>query len=117
MVQIFKALSEDSRLRILSLLIGNELCVCEIEEILGMTQSNTSRHLTVLKNCGVLESNKKAQWSYYSVSPYFQENHKELWDYLQIKLKQLDTYQSDMKKYKKCIDNNLCAYKKEGEKH
>lgn len=55
MVDIFKALSEDSRLRILSLLLEDELCVCEIEACLRMTQSNASRHLTALRSAEFLK--------------------------------------------------------------
>ena len=64
MEAIFKALAEESRLRILSLLIEGEMCVCEIEACLGMTQSNVSRHLSALKNSGILDSSKQAQWHY-----------------------------------------------------
>ncbi len=48
-VNMFKALSDENRLRIMSLLIREELCVCEIEVILELSQSNVSRHLNKLK--------------------------------------------------------------------
>ncbi len=60
MVDIFKALAEENRLRILSLLMVDEMCVCEIEDCLNMNQSNVSRHLTALRRCGILEAYKKA---------------------------------------------------------
>lgn len=86
MIPIFKALSEESRLRILSLLLQGEMCVCEIEASLNMTQSNASRHLTVLRQSGILLSYKKAQWTYYRINEQFMEQNKELYDYLCIKL-------------------------------
>ena len=48
--QIFKALSDRTRLRMVSLVMKHELCVCEIMEVLNLSQSNASRHLTILKN-------------------------------------------------------------------
>jgi ArsR family transcriptional regulator, arsenate/arsenite/antimonite-responsive transcriptional repressor len=108
MVDIFKALSEESRLRILSLLLENEMCVCEIESALKMTQSNASRHLTALKNCGILESYKEAQWAYYRISARFKLENEELWDYLAHRLTELPSYQTDMEEYRKCKERHLC---------
>ena len=108
MVDIFKALAEDNRLRILALLIKDEMCVCEIEECLNMTQSNVSRHLTALKKSGVLGSYKKAQWTYYKIDNNFIEKNPDLFVYLTKELKQLPSYNSDCEKWKKCKLQNLC---------
>jgi len=110
MVDIFKALSEESRLRILSLLMEQEMCVCEIEAALKMTQSNASRHLTALKSCGILDSYKEAQWAYYRISDQFKRNHEELWRYLQRQLKELPSYQNDKTECQKCKGQNLCNH-------
>lgn len=110
MVDIFKALSEESRLRILALLLEKELCVCEIEFYLNMTQSNVSRHLTVLKKSGILDSYKKAQWAYYRISDTFKIDQRYLWEYLQIKLKELKTYEIDRKKMENYKEIDICAY-------
>jgi len=112
MIDIFKALSEGSRLRILSLLFEREMCVCEIETCLNMTQSNASRHLTALKQCGILDSYKQAQWAYYLISESFKIEHKELWNYLQIKLRELPTYRIDCKECEKCKEKDICSYNK-----
>lgn len=109
MVDIFKALSEISRLRILSLLLEDELCVCEIEACLRMTQSNASRHLTALKKCGILESYKNAQWMYYRISNDFIRENGELWEYLSNRLKTLPSYLSDYEEYRKCKAQGLCS--------
>lgn len=113
MVEIFKALSEVSRLRILALLIDEELCVCEIEYSLNMTQSNASRHLTVLKQCGILDCKKKAQWAYYQVNEDFKKNNRILWEYLVTDLKKLPSYQQDYEKRLTCKDIDLCSLKKQ----
>lgn len=109
MVDTLKALAEENRLRIMSLIIENEMCVCEIETSLRMTQSNASRHLTILKQSGILHSYKKAQWAYYRLSDTFTQEHKELLQYLQIKLKELPTYQKDHEEYEKCRKSDICA--------
>lgn len=108
MIDIFKALSEESRLRILVLLMEREMCVCEIEACLKLTQSNASRHLTVLKKCGILESYKEAQWAYYRIDEKFKKDHNDLWTYLQNKLKEMPTYQVDCDECKKCNAKDLC---------
>jgi ArsR family transcriptional regulator len=106
---LFKALSEESRLRILAVLMEREMCVCEIEICLNMTQSNASRHLTVLKNSGILECYKEAQWAYYKISESFKQENKELWEYLRIQLKLLKTYQEDIKESAKCKEKDICS--------
>ena len=106
---LFKALSEESRLRILAMLLEREMCVCEIEICLNMTQSNASRHLTVLKNSGILDCYKQAQWAYYKISESFKLENKELWNYLQIQLKQLKTYQQDFNECVKCKEKDICS--------
>lgn len=108
MVDIFKALSEESRLRIIAILMEEEMCVCDIEESLNLTQSNASRHLTVLRNCGILESNKKAQWNYFTVSSKFIRENQDLWSYLSSRLKELPTYQADIVKCHSVCDVEKC---------
>ena len=108
LVDIFKALSEDSRLRILALLLDKEMCVCEIEACLKMTQSNASRHLAVLKKCGILEDYKNAQWAFYRINDSFKLSHIDLWKYLQVKLREIPTYQIDYHECEMCKSQNLC---------
>lgn len=109
MVEIFKALSEENRLRVLSILLEGEMCVCEIEAALNLSQSNASRHLTALKRCGILESCKRAQWTYYRVKDSFIQENEELWDYLKRSLKQLPSYGGDYASYCRCRKLDLCT--------
>jgi len=67
-VYIFKALADENRIRILNLLRSGELCGCDIESVLGVKQSNASRHLNRLKIAGIIVSKKKSQWVYYRLS-------------------------------------------------
>ena len=68
-VQVFKALADATRLRILNLLARGELCVCDIMKILEIGQSKTSRHLAYLKNAGLVTDRREGLWIHYSVSP------------------------------------------------
>ena len=108
MVDIFKALAEESRLRILSLLLQGEMCVCEIEDCLNMTQSNVSRHLTALKQSGILDSSKQAQWAYYKISDKFKEENHDLWHFLEQKLKESPNFNKDAEEYSKCRQKDIC---------
>ena len=66
--QIFKALSDASRLRILFLLLENkQMCISDLELILDFTQTKTSRHLTYLKNSGIVNAKKIDQWVFYFI--------------------------------------------------
>lgn len=98
MDELFKVLGDSNRLRILHLLMHQELCVCEIEEILQISQSNASRHLTKLKYPGVITCDKKAQWVYYRLHPEFEVSHTLLHQYLQEKMGNEALYREDLKK-------------------
>ncbi|MDN6291236.1 MAG: metalloregulator ArsR/SmtB family transcription factor, partial [Tetragenococcus koreensis] len=93
---LFKALADENRLRIINLLQGEELCVCEIEAIMDTSQSNVSRHLTKLRNEGIVIFQKKAQWTYYQINPMFIRDNKDLYNYLIGKMNQKETFQDDL---------------------
>lgn len=67
LVKMLKALSDETRLRIINLVNDQELCVCDIMEVLSISQTKASRHLGVLRNAGLVNDRKNAQWSYYSM--------------------------------------------------
>lgn len=66
--QIFKAFSDDTRIRIMFLLYNHhKLCISDLEHILNFTQTKTSRHITYLKNAGLLNSQQVNQWVFYEI--------------------------------------------------
>ncbi|OFZ19414.1 MAG: hypothetical protein A2X94_13820 [Bdellovibrionales bacterium GWB1_55_8] len=68
-VQLFKALADETRLKMLALLIKHdELCVCDFEGGLGISQSRASRHLRTLYSAGLIEDRREAVWVYYRLS-------------------------------------------------
>ncbi|SDM51774.1 ArsR/SmtB family transcription factor [Halarsenatibacter silvermanii] len=75
-----KALAHENRLRILNLLRKQSLCVCELRNIMGINQSNASRHLKKLKNAGLIDYDKKAQWVYYKLN----EEQIERYNFLKV---------------------------------
>ena len=66
---IFKALSDKNRLRILKMLQKKSLCVCEITEILGLAASTVSNHLSILKETGLIIDKKDKKWINYQINP------------------------------------------------
>ncbi len=98
LVEIFKALGDENRIRILNILKEGELCVCEIESILGITQSNASRHLNKLKSLKIISGEKKAQWVYYTIDRQFIEKNELLYSYLKSKFQESDLSTKDLQK-------------------
>ena len=68
--ELFKILSDETRLRIVRLFLysGKELCVCEIVDALNLPQYQVSRHLAALKSAGLTSSTKKGTWAYYHLN-------------------------------------------------
>jgi ArsR family transcriptional regulator len=94
---IFKTLGDDLRIRILGLLLERELCVCDIESVLEISQVNASRHLSKMKSSGILSSLKTAQWVYYKLSNEFIESYPDLIEYLRIEFGKKPVYKKDIK--------------------
>lgn len=65
MESLFKALADQTRLRILGLLLTGEVCVCDIHESLKIPQSKASRHLAYLRRSGLVETRRSGLWIHY----------------------------------------------------
>ncbi len=68
LLAIFKALSDETRLRIIKLLEQGELCVCDITAALDMIQPKVSFHLSTLKEAGLIKDRKHGKWIHYSIN-------------------------------------------------
>lgn len=64
-VDVAKALSDPSRVRIFCALRDRELCVCQIVELLGLATSTVSKHMSILRQARLVESRKDGRWVYY----------------------------------------------------
>ncbi len=67
-VTIAKALSDENRVRILAMLEGRELCVCQVIELLGLAPSTVSKHLSILKQARLIDGRKHGRWMYYRLA-------------------------------------------------
>ena len=83
-IQIFKALSEEARVRIINLLANNrEMCISDLELVLGFTQTKTSRHLIFLKNAGIVNSKRVDKWIFYYIKEEVSEILRQIFVFIQ----------------------------------
>ena len=69
LTRMFRALGDETRLRMVALLAHGELCVCHIERALELSQPNASRQLGILRAAGVVDSRRDGTWVYYALAP------------------------------------------------
>jgi ArsR family transcriptional regulator, arsenate/arsenite/antimonite-responsive transcriptional repressor len=67
MVKIFKAVADPNRIRILKMLQQKKMCVCELSAVLGITQPSVSRHLSMLRDAGLVRDERDSQWINYEL--------------------------------------------------
>ena len=114
--QTFKALSDETRLRILGLLMEGELCVCELMAILDLPQSTVSRHLSYLKNSGLIRGRRQGVWMHYRLAE--QEGgafQRELLALLRHSLGESGEARDDRKKLGKYLSSRGCLSNKRRE--
>lgn len=104
LVEILKALADETRLRIVNILKNGEFCVCDIENSLNINQSNASKHLNKLKSNKIIVATKKAQWVYYSINYNFLMNYPFIDELLKKSLND-EVFTKDLKNLKKYLEN------------
>lgn len=67
--ELFHALSDETRLSLLTMLQDGEQCVCDLQDSLDAAQSRLSFHLRVLRDAGLVTDRKEGRWSYYTIVP------------------------------------------------
>ncbi|MEW5802869.1 MAG: metalloregulator ArsR/SmtB family transcription factor [bacterium] len=90
LMRTFKALADTTRVRIIKMLQKKSLCVCELQEILGIAQSSVSRHLKILEDAGLVEREKCGQWVNYQLITDGNKN-----PYTSVMLHHLDSWLED----------------------
>lgn len=96
MAQIFKSLGDETRLRIMALLVqGEELCVCDIMAALKLPQSTVSRHLSYLRSSGLVRDRRQGVWMYYQVDRQNDKNMAKLYKVIAQMLVGLDQVEED----------------------
>ena len=107
LVKILKVLADENRIRILNLLRDGELCVCELETVLELNQSNVSRHLTRLSTTKLIKSKKKAQFVYYMLNEELLSKHKYIFQILNNEADNIEQCNNDRKMLKLFKENNI----------
>jgi ArsR family transcriptional regulator len=104
--QIFKAFADENRIRILHLLtLCKEICVCDIESALDMPQSKVSRHLSYLKNAGLIDSRREGQWAYYKLSRPETNLHRNMVKCVKSCFEDVPALQEDVARLKKTVQD------------
>jgi ArsR family transcriptional regulator len=107
--RLFKALADETRLRILSLLLAGELCVCDLMEVLRLPQSTVSRHLAYLKNAGWVEDRRAGVWMYYSITGSGSDFRNDLIPLLERHLASVPAAAADRERLAALIPGNRCV--------
>jgi len=106
--QIYKALSEQMRLRMLMLLTQGELCVCDIMAVLDEPQSKVSRNLAYLKHSGLIQGKRVGTWMHYFVRDPLDDLASAHIEFLKKELSRLDWARADVEKMLAVQAQKLC---------
>ena len=113
LVDLLKTLGHPARLRILALLRGGEMCVCQINAVIGLAASTVSEHLTELRSAGLLAERKDGRWVYYELKP--KAGLQDLMDVLWPHLDETQQVRADLKEariVRKTPLSTLCGWEK-----
>ncbi len=104
LIEAFKALSDETRLRILNLVSERECCVCEVMQVLGISQTRASRNLGILRDAGFLKMRKDGLWSYYAINDHWtKESPVDLVNYIKKVLAGNAQAADDLERLKKAV--------------
>ncbi len=107
--QYFRGLADATRVRILNLLLHGELCVCDIQHVLDSPQPNVSRHLTYLKNCGLVLDRRDGNRIFYRLADTRAGETKCLFQFLREACKGEPVLQEDTRKLRQAIHSGSCT--------
>lgn len=110
-LNITKALSDENRVRALMMLVDGELCVCQIIEMLGLAPSTVSKHMSILRQAGLVETRKDGRWIYYRLADRGAPIVREILDWLEKHLKSDKRVLDDVKQLRrmqKMSKDELC---------
>lgn len=108
LTKVFRALGDETRVRILALLVHGELCVCHLEEALGLSQPNCSRQLGILKSAGIVDSRRDGTWVYYRITDQEHDSVKNVLDVLAKTFGSERALRVDHARIKKNCGPNAC---------
>jgi ArsR family transcriptional regulator, arsenate/arsenite/antimonite-responsive transcriptional repressor len=106
--RIFRALGDETRLRIVALLAHGELCVCHVEQALGLTQPNASRQLGILRSAGIVDSRREGTWVYYRIAEQEHETTRRVLAVLTDSLGARRALRSDLVRLRRTCGPGAC---------
>jgi ArsR family transcriptional regulator len=109
LISFFRALADETRLRIIMLLLHGELCVCDLMAILDAPQSKLSRHLAYLKNSGLVNGRREGVWMHYSLKDPLNDLHQPHLHLFKGKLSALSPFKQDRGKMFKFKAKGVCG--------
>lgn len=75
LVSFFRAMGEDTRVKIIQMLLKEEMCICELIEKLNLSQSAVSHHVKILKQADLVNDRRNGKWTFYSINKQGFEEH------------------------------------------
>lgn len=108
-VERFRGLADPTRLRMINLLLEGELCGCDVQYVLGVSQPNVSRHLTYLKRSGLVTDLRRGFRVFYRLNGVGDAEHAALFDYLQEAFRREKTFAEDRRRLKAAIRTGACT--------
>ena len=108
---MFRAFSDRTRLRILNMLRGGEVCVCDLQRVLDVPQPKVSRHLAYLRRAGLVTARKEGYWVHYTLAPAGGEFHESLLNCLACCFKSVPELARDVERLgrgKACVGGACC---------
>lgn len=108
LTRVFRALGDETRVRILALLVHGELCVCHVEKALDLSQPNCSRQLGILKMAGIVDSRRDGTWVYYRISDQEHESVKEVLGVVAKTFGSERTLRADLARLKRSCGPDAC---------
>ena len=108
LTKLFRALGDETRLRIVALLSHGELCVCHIERALELSQPNISRHLGILRMAGIVDARRDGTWVYYRLADQEHEAVQEMLSTLAKTFGAERAIRSDHAKLRKSCGPDAC---------
>jgi ArsR family transcriptional regulator, arsenate/arsenite/antimonite-responsive transcriptional repressor len=108
-VKVFRALADPNRLRIVKMLEQRELCVCEVREVLALSNSTVSKHLSILHDAGLITQAKEAKWVNYSLNVKSENQFvRSVISALKTSLAEDETVLKDSKSVNRVDRNKIC---------
>ena len=105
LISVVKALADENRIRCMAALQDRELCVCQLIELVSLAPSTVSKHMSILKQAGLVESRKNGRWVYYQ---WPSENLTPDIKRILAWLEEILNTQSELKEDRKRLESILC---------